>query len=199
MDLTDAKSVVQDVFESTGLKIEVDDPLVAAALLNSRVQLRAAEGAAAVLQRAVTAAAGELAQAARAEREAAAAAGETFAETLKQVRASIEAGGDNELSSLRLKFAQSAQETLRDVASKAGESAPDALKWKIAAFLCAGGLLFALAGGVVGAAFFGRQDPPSLEQQREIAAGRDFLAILPKLDGDTRSKVVKLVEASHRQ
>lgn len=199
MDLTDAKAVVQDVFETTGQKIDVDDPLVAAALVNSRVQARAADRAIAAIDAAVRAGVADLASAASAEREAAGAASESIAAALRDVRTSIEAGGDNELSSLRLRFAEAADSVLREVAGKARDAAPQVWKFRVGAVLCAGALLFALAGGIVGSEFFGRQADRSPDEVRELAAGRDFIAILPQLDPDTRAKVVKLVEATHRQ
>lgn len=199
MNLSDAKAVVQDVFEATGQKIDVDDPLVAAALVNSRVQERAAARSIAAIEAAVRAGVAELAAAANDERAAAAAASESVAAALRDVRASIEAGGDNELSSLRAKFAQTADSVLRDVAGTAREAAPQVWKYRVGMVLGLSALLFALAGGVVGAEFFGRQAERTQDEARQLAAGRDMLAVLPKLDPETHDKVVRMVEQLHRQ
>lgn len=197
MDISDAKTIVQEVFEATGQKIELDDPLVAAALVNSKVQTRAAERAVGLIGEAAAAAAQDLAAATRAEREAAAGASERMAAAVADIQRAIAAGGDNELSRLRAQFADAASSVLRDVAAECRVAAPERWKWRVATAMLGVAVLFAAAGGVIGATLFGHKADLSQEDARALAAGRDFLASLPKLDSATRGKVLNQMAESH--
>ena len=87
---------------------------------------------------------------------------------------------------------------LKQVRDEAGASAPAAWKIKVGLVLSGVVLLGGLAGGIIGAEWYGK-GAPSQEQVKQIAAGKDFLQLLPQLDQATRDTLVHLIEKNHQQ
>lgn len=97
-----------------------------------------------------------------------------------------------EVAKLLAAFIGVAETVLRGVRKEASTAAPSGWKIKVVVSLCLVVALSGVAGVIVGAAYvkFLHSD----EEKRQIAAGKDFLQILPQLDPPTREKLVRLIE-----
>lgn len=103
---------------------------------------------------------------------------------------------DAEVAKLQASFMSVAEGVLRDIRKEASTAAPSGWKIKVAVSLCLVVALSGVAGAIVGAAYVKRQHGD--EEARQIAAGKDFLNVLPLLDQPTRDKLASLIEKSRR-
>jgi hypothetical protein len=67
----DSKSLVDEIFSLTGQKVQIDDPIVVAALLHSQLIRRAGQDAVGGIQAVMSRSLGELAEAVKVQRETA--------------------------------------------------------------------------------------------------------------------------------
>lgn len=108
------------------------------------------------------------------------------------------AAADAEVARIQAQVGEIALAVLSQVRKEASASAPHG--WKIKVAMGVGGLVLlgGLAGGVIGAAWFGKSAAPDAEQAKQIEAGRDFLQVLPQLDEPTREKLVKMIQKNRQ-
>lgn len=194
----DTKSLVGEIFQLTGQKVEVDDPIVVAALIHSQLIRRAGQDAMTAIQAAVTQSLSDLGEAVKAERQAAADIGRATAEAYTQIIAAARAAGEAEVPKMHTQFVNIAQDVLQQVRKEASASAPYGWKIKVSMGIAGLVLLGGLAGGIVGAAWFGKGTAPTVEQSKQIEAGRDFLQVLPQLDPGTRDKLIRMIEKNRQ-
>lgn len=182
-------ALLVEVFEMTGQKLTVDDPLVVAALVQSSLVKRAGDHAAASLQDAVVQAVAELAQAVKVERETAGNLDRTMAQAFQQITDGAKKAGDSELTTMQTRFARMASETLEQVRKEAGKAAPGGLWWKYSSVLL-GGIVFGLLVGFV----LGKAKTPKItnEQVRLMHNGMLLDAAWSKLPKVSR----EMIEAS---
>lgn len=191
---SDSKSLVTEIFQMTGQKVELDDPIVVAALVHSQLIRRAGHDAMTAIQSAVDKILIDLGEAVRSERQAASDIGRATAEAYTQIVSVARAATDAEVPKMHAQFVNIAQDVLQQVRKEASAAAP--YGWKIKAALSAAGLVLlgGLAGGIIGASWFGKAAPPDVETSKRIEAGRDFIQALPQLDVATREKIVRQIQ-----
>ena len=97
-----------------------------------------------------------------------------------------------EAAKLQAAFTKVAEEVLQDIRKQAHAAAPSAWKIKVAVSLAFVVALSGAAGAVVGA-WYTKQ-----AQAREIAAGKDFLQVLPQLDQATRDKLARMIDRNRQ-
>jgi len=104
-----------------------------------------------------------------------------------------------EVARIQAQVGEIAQAVLSQVRKEASAAAPHG--WKIKAALGMGGLILlgGLAGGIIGAAWFGKGQVPSAEEAKQIEAGRDFLQVLPQLDDATKEKLVWMIQKNREK
>jgi hypothetical protein len=171
-------ALLVEIFEVTGHKVTLDDPVVAAALLQSKLLRRAGDDAAVSLREAVVKVVAELAEAVRVERETAANLDRTVASAFQQITEGAKKAGDQELATMQTRFARVATETLDQVRREAASLAPGGRWWRYSATLLAG-LALGLAVGVV----IGKSRSPQINQEqiRLMHNGMLLDAAWPKL------------------
>lgn len=101
-----------------------------------------------------------------------------------------------EVAKLQASFMSVAESVLHDIRKEASTAAPSGWKIKVAVSSCLVMALSGVAGAVVGADYIKRSHGD--EEARQIAAGKDFLQVLPLLDQPTRDKLSSLIEKSRR-
>lgn len=193
----DTKNLVSEIFSLTGQKVEVDDPIVVAALIHSQLIRRAGQDAMTSIQSAVSQSVAELDAAVKAEREAAANISQATAEAYTQIVAAAKAATEAEVPKMQAEFSKIAQDVLAKIRKDASASAPHGWKVKVALATAGLVLLGGLAGGVIGAAWSGKRATLTEEQTQQIAAGKDFLQLLGQLDQPTKERLIKLVQKNH--
>jgi uncharacterized protein (DUF885 family) len=101
-----------------------------------------------------------------------------------------------EAEKLQAAFTKVAEGVLQDIRKQAHAAAPSAWKIKVAVSLAFVVALSGVAGAIVGSWYVkhSRND----EEVRQLAAGKDFLAVLPQLDQATREKLERLIEKSRQ-
>ncbi|MDN4572056.1 hypothetical protein DBB29_12330 [Pandoraea cepalis] len=193
------EELVRDIFAATGQKVSRDDPIVAAALVNARLIRDAGEHATQGIGRAVDAAAESLAAAAGVHEAAKVSARESVSCAKDEVAAAAKAAAISATEQVREQMERIAADSIRSAIAVGEARAPSAWKLKVAVV---GGVLVVgcLLTGVLAGAWLARSASPQLseQQQRELAAGKDFLAILPVMDPTTKAKVVRLIKESGR-
>lgn len=188
-------ALLVDVYAQTGIKISADDPVVAAALIQSALVRRAGNDAAGELQRCVVHAVAEIAEAVKTERAAAAsldrAAGDAHAQIVSDAKAISRA----ELSEMRQRFWQLAESTLEQVRSSA-QLSQGAIRIRVAL-----GLFVGLALGFVLAIVAGRVQPQAMsaEQVRLMHNGLMLDAAWPKLPPAIRAQIEGAKPSAERQ
>lgn len=196
-----AKGLVGEIFELTGQKVEPHDPIVVAALIHSQLIRRAGQDAISGIQSAVAQSLADLAEAVKAERQAAADIGKATAEAHSQIIAAARAASEAEVPKMHAQFINIAQDVLLQVRKEAGAAAPQAWKIKVSLGIAALVLLGAAAGAIIGSTWWGKAAPAKLtdEQSKQIEAGRDFLQVFPQLDQGTKDKLVRMIEKNRGQ
>lgn len=134
----DAQALCVEIFEMTGQKLTLEDPIVVAALIQSALVRRAATDAASELQATVRGAAAELIGAAGVKRERMARLDSEIAKAITGISDAAKKVGESELASLQAQFARSATATLDLVRRDASQTAPRDRWWKFAAVLLCG-------------------------------------------------------------
>nr|WP_280971503.1 hypothetical protein [Cupriavidus gilardii]WDE72642.1 hypothetical protein [Cupriavidus gilardii] len=104
------------------------------------------------------------------------------------IAAAAKVAADEEAARVRLQLAKVVESAIEKARSQ-GEG-PMGWRRHLAAFLTAAGGV--ICGVIVGAALFSNAAPTD-EEKAQLAAGRDFMRIYPKLDPATKEKVAKLV------
>lgn len=119
-------------------------------------------------------------------------ADELKAAVKKAVEDLAKGAADAEAAKLHASFTKIAEGVLEDIRKEAHAAAPSAWKIKVAVSLT---FVVALscAAGVISGAWYIKQT-----EARQIAAGKDFLQLLPQLDQATRDKLVKLIEKNRQ-
>lgn len=146
----EVEELLGNIFELTGQKVTLNDPVVAAALLQSRLVKRAGSEATAALTNAAAKMVAELAEAVKAERQQAANADRAVANAFQQITDGAKKIGEQELTTMHVRFSRIASETLEQVRREAAKQAPGGLWWKFAAMLFVGlaiGILIGFATG----------------------------------------------------
>lgn len=128
-------------------------------------------------------------------------AGEKGAEQLRlavsQAVSDVAQGtADSEAKKFEVAFKKVAEEVLQDIRQQAHAAAPSAWKIKVAISISFIVLIGFSAGLVIGAWY--SKNTPNAEESRQIAAGKDFLKILPLLDQSTRDRIAKLIEKNQQ-
>lgn len=177
------RKLLVEIFEVTGHKVTLDDPVVAAALLQSKLLRRAGDEAADSLREAVVKVVAELAEAVRVERETAGNLDRTVASAFAQITEGAKKAGDQELATMQARFARVATETIDQVRREAASVAPGGLRWRYAATLLAG-VTLGLATGFLLGAF--RAPQITQEQIRLMHNGMLLDAAWPKLPKPAR-------------
>ncbi len=109
-----------------------------------------------------------------------------------------QATADAEVARIQAEVGRIAEEVLKQVRKESRADAPHGWKVKIALAVVGVLLLGGLAGGIVGAAWFGKARAITDEEAKQLAAGRDFIQVLPQLDAPTRDKVVRAIQKNHQ-
>lgn len=176
-------ALLVEIFEVTGHKVTLDDPVVAAALLQSKLLRRAGDAAADSLREAVVKVVAELAEAVRVERETAGNLDRTVASAFQQITDGAKKAGDQELAIMQTRFARVATETLDQVRREAARLAPGGRWWRYSATLLAGLALGLIVGVVIGKS---RSPQINQEQIRLMHNGMLLDAAWPKLPKTVR-------------
>lgn len=190
---SELKELVGEIFQLTGQKVGFDDPIVVAALIHSQLIRRAGHDAMTSIQSAVDKVLVDLAEAVKDERKAAADISQATASAYQQVVIAAKAATESEGPKMQAQFISIAQDVLQQVKKEAGAAAPAGWKIKVGLALSSVVLLGGLAGVVIGSTWYGKPSK-SLDEVKQLAAGKDFLQILPQLDPPTREKLVRLIE-----
>jgi len=182
---TDLQALLVDVFDQTGIKVTADDPIVAAALIQSAVMRRAGVDAAQRMQDCVVDAVKQIADAVNTERAAAASLDRAAGDAHQQLIADAKLVGEAELSQLRERFLKAASTALEEVRSTAALS-KGAVRWRIGA-----GVAVGLAVGAMLTLALGRFQPRPMspEQVRLMHNGLMLDAAWPKLPPATRALI----------
>lgn len=102
------------------------------------------------------------------------------------------ASHDLQVEKFHAEFIRVANTVLNDIGKTATTAAPSAWKVKVAVSMTFVIALSGIAGGIIGATYY--HQGHSQEETREIAAGKDFLKVLPQLDEATKNKIANLLE-----
>lgn len=135
-----------------------------------------------------------LSVAVRAERESTAKITLTVSVAQKQILAAAQAASNAELAIMRKQLYTMMEESLSQFREEA--VAPRAWKYKIGILALSVMLLLGVAGMAVGATWFGKARSVTAEQAHQLAIGRAFLDLLPKLDKATKEKLAQQLEKS---
>jgi hypothetical protein len=179
----DLDALLVEVFQSTGVKVTADDPLVAAAMIQSSLVLRAGSRASEALQEAVVGAVAALAEAVKAERETVANIDRSITSAVAQISEAAKTASAHELGAMKASFARAAAHALDQVSRQASLSR-GAIAWRMGACLAAG-----LAAGLVSGTLLVKLQAPQLspEQRRLIHNGLILDTAWPKLPPSARS------------
>ena len=98
-----------------------------------------------------------------------------------------------ETERLQIAFTKVAEAVLQDIRREAHAAAPSAWKIKVAVSMTLVIALSGLAGFVAG--HWNSYPANNPAQEAQLAAGKDFLSVLPLLDTGTREKIARLIES----
>lgn len=144
----------------------------------------------------------DLENAVKAERQAAADISRSTSQAVQDIVTAARAATEAEVPKLQVHFVNIAQDVLEQVRKEASSTAP--IGWKVKMGFGAGALVLlgALAGGIIGSAWFGKAHTPdatmTAEQAKQLEAGRDFLQVLPQLDEPTKAKLVHMIQKNRQ-
>lgn len=141
-------ALIVEVFELTGQKLTLDDPVLVAALLQSELVRKAGDDAASMLRDAAMEVVAELIKAVKVEREHAASLNRAAADALQKIAEGAKAIGNAEQVTLASRFEQTAVDTLNRVRKEAANQAPGGMRWRYISFALAG-LAIGIAGTVI--------------------------------------------------
>ncbi len=187
-------ALIVEVFELTGQKLTLDDPVLVAALLQSELVRKAGDDAASMLRDATTEVVAELIEAVKVEREHAANLNRAAADALQRIAEGAKAISNAEQASLATRFEQTAADTLDRVRKEAAKQAPGGMRWRYTSFGLAG-----LALGIATTVIAGQLIVPRVtsEQVRLLHNGMLLDAAWAKLPKVARDVIesTKLPEA----
>lgn len=187
-------ALIVEVFELTGQKLTLDDPVLVAALLQSELIKRAGGDAALMLREAAMEVVAELIKAVKVEREHAANLNRTAADALQKIAEGAKAIGSAEQATMATRFEQTAVDTLDRVRKEAAKQAPGGMRWRYTSFGLAG-----LALGIAGTIIAGQLVVPRVtsEQVRLLHNGMLLDAAWARLPKAARDVIesTKLPEA----
>lgn len=189
---TNVDSLLVDIFELTGQKVTLDDPLVVAALIQSTMVKRAGAEAADSLRDAVVKIVADLAEAVKVERQVAANLDKTLAGAFQQITDGAKKAGDQEVTAMQMRFSRAATETLDLVRKEAAKQNPQGLWWKLSAMALGGVALGLLVGTLLAK---GKSAGVTQEQVRLIHNGILLDAAWPKLP----KQIQQLIQSGDRQ
>jgi hypothetical protein len=153
----DVDSLLLDIYKLTGQKVTSDDPIVLAALFQSRLIERAATGAARAFHDAAEKEGQALAEAVRMGNDRAATLDRSIAGAFQQFADGAKEVGDKELAMLQARFARMASDTLERIRRESARGAPRLAWWKTATLVLAG-----VSSGMAAGAYLARFGTPSL-------------------------------------
>lgn len=187
-------ALIVEVFELTGQKLTLDDPVLVAALLQSELVRKAGDDAASMLRDAAMEVVAELIKAVKVEREHAANLSRAAADALQRIAEGTKAISSAEQASLATRFEQTAIDTLDRVRKEPAKQAPGGMRWRYATLGLAG-----LALGIAGTVIAGQLIVPRVtsEQVRLLHNGMLLDAAWTKLPKTARDVIesTKLPEA----
>ncbi|MDP2367184.1 hypothetical protein [Rhodoferax sp.] len=141
-------ALIVEVFELTGQKLTLDDPVLVAALLQSELIKKAGGDAALMLREAAMEVVAELIKAVKVEREHATSLNRAAADALQKIAEGAKAISSAEQANMATRFEQSAIDTLDRVRKEASKQAPGGMRWRYATLGLAG-LALGIAGTVI--------------------------------------------------
>lgn len=195
MAMTDSrKELVGEIFRLTGQKVDVDDPVVVAALINAQLIRQAGEDAMFSIQSAVDLAIGDLSTAVKEERKAAAGISKSTDLAYQKIISMTKAASQSEVAKMREQFSEVVIEILEKMRSEAGETAPSGWKIKFGMLALSVILLSGAAGLAVGMTWFNTVRPSTALQAQQLSMGKSLMEILPQLDKATKDKLVHQLE-----
>lgn len=159
---------------------------------------QAGRDAAAMIEAAGKQVQADLENAVKAERQAAADISRSTSQAYQDIVMAARAATEAEVPKLQVRFVNIAQDVLEQVRKEASSTAP--IGWKVKMGFGAGGLVLlgALAGGIIGSAWFAKGRAPeaamTADQAKQLEAGRDFLQVLPQLDEATKNKLIHMIQ-----
>lgn len=124
-------------------------------------------------------------------------AGQSLAEAVEKAKGEFsQAAREAEVARVQAQVNELLAVVLNQVRKEASTSAPQGWKIKVAFGIGALVLLGGLAGGIIGATWFGPGTAPggSGDDAKHLEAGRDFVQVLPQLDEATRSKLIRMIQ-----
>lgn len=187
-------TLIVEVFELTGQKLTLDDPVLVAALLQSELVKKAGGDAALMLREAAMEVGAELIKAVKVEREHAANLNLAAADALQRIAEGTKAISSAEQASLATRFEQTAIDTLDRIRKEAARQAPGGMRWRYATLGLTG-----LALGIAGTVIAGQLIVPRVtsEQVRLLHNGMLLDAAWAKLPKAARDVIesTKLPEA----
>lgn len=193
--MTDSrKELVGEIFRLTGQKVDIDDPIVVAALINAQLIRQAGEDAMFSIQSAVDQVIGDLSAAVKEERKAAADISKSTDLAYQKIISMTKAAAQSEVAKMRQQFSEVVIEILEKVRREAGETAPSGWKIKFGILALSVMLLSGAAGLAMGMTWFNKVRPSTALQAQQLSMGKSLMEILPRLDKATKDKLVHLLE-----
>lgn len=183
---TEIEGLLVNVFQLTGHKLTPDDPLVVAALVQSKLVRQAGDAAAKSVKESVAKAIAELNEAVRIEREQAANIDKTVSNAFQKITDGAKKVGDNELATLTAKFSRAASDTLESVRKEVTAASPENRRARTLTVVSIA-LAVGVCLGIVISGATHRQITP--EKLRLINNGMLLDAAWPKLSKQVREQI----------
>lgn len=139
-------SVLLDIYKLTGQTVTRDDPILLAALFQSRLIERAGDTASRSISEAAEKTNAALTEAVNIGNDRAAALDRSIAIAFQQIADGAKRMGDDELATLQARFARMASETLEKVRHEAARNTPTNAKWRTGVVVIIGVLAGMTAG-----------------------------------------------------
>jgi len=206
------KKLAVEIFEITGQKVELDDPVVTAALFYShymrkssaivaeQIAHQSAQSAQEIVKKlevTVENCVAELALAVSHEREVAAQSHLAAEQAYNKVMTLVSAGSKSEISNIKNTLTAHANLLLAKI--KQSGQTPNTGRWyvsTVAAVICA--VLIGATGAVAGVTFYDQRGF-SPEDTRLLSMGRDMSKVIPYLDKESKDRLAKLVKEHARK
>ena len=205
MTTSKEKELVDEVFALTGRKLDLDDPVVVAAIFQSELFKSTVDACTNNIKIAAKDAATEIIDSVKVERNAAAMQDEKAAQIYKNIQDLGRSVSDVEANRLKSDFRSVASTILQDVARESKVGAPNALKLRLAfvqTLLMSFVLVVGIGAGLGYQNFFGKESVVAApirialtsEQEMQIQAGKDFIRIIPKLTDEQKNNLISLIQ-----
>jgi hypothetical protein len=161
------KALVGEIFHLTGQKVEIDDPVVVAALINSQLIRQAGEDAMFSIQSALNLAMDDLSESVKEERAAAAEICNAIALADQRISLITTAAEQAEVIKMRAQFSDVVVDMLEQIRKEAGQTASYGWKIKFCLLALTAMVWCGALGVVAGAAWFGKAKPMIIEQVQQ--------------------------------